>query len=89
MRSANGQDSCRTTILRSILWRYDMFDRLKAYYHHTASSSVLVHGDYVYVCTGNGRYLDSRDDTVQSVDPQPGRVPQDDGPTGETREMSR
>ncbi|MGO8747468.1 MAG: hypothetical protein ACLQNE_15900 [Thermoguttaceae bacterium] len=41
--------------LRSILWRYDMFDKLKAYYHHTASSSVLVHGDYVYVCTGNGR----------------------------------
>ena len=41
--------------LRSILWRYDMFEKLKAYYHHTASSSVLVHGDYVYVCTGNGR----------------------------------
>jgi len=40
---------------RSILWRYDMFEKLKAYYHHTASSSVLVHGDYVYVCTGNGR----------------------------------
>ena len=40
---------------RSILWRYDMFDKLKAYYHHTTSSSVLVHGDYVYVCTGNGR----------------------------------
>jgi len=41
--------------VRSILWRYDMFEKLKAYYHHTASSSVLVHGDYVYVCTGNGR----------------------------------
>jgi outer membrane protein assembly factor BamB len=41
--------------LKSILWRYDMFEKLKAYYHHTASSSVLVHGDYVYVCTGNGR----------------------------------
>ena len=41
--------------LKSILWRYDLFDKLKAYYHHTASSSVLVHGDYVYVCTGNGR----------------------------------
>jgi len=41
--------------LRSIVWRYDMFEKLKAYYHHTASSSVLVHGDYVYVCTGNGR----------------------------------
>jgi len=32
-----------------------MFEKLKAYYHHTASSSVLVHGDFVYVCTGNGR----------------------------------
>ena len=41
--------------LKSIVWRYDMPEKLKAYYHHTASSSVLVHGDYVYVCTGNGR----------------------------------
>jgi outer membrane protein assembly factor BamB len=40
---------------KSVLWRYDMVEKLKAYYHHTASSSVLVHGDYVYVCTGNGR----------------------------------
>ena len=40
---------------KSILWRYDLFEKLKAYYHHTVSSSVLVHGDYVYVCTGNGR----------------------------------
>lgn len=41
--------------LRSIVWRYDLFEKLKAYYHHTTSSSVLIHGDYVYVCTGNGR----------------------------------
>ena len=41
--------------LKSILWRYDMSEKLKAHYHHTTSSSVLVHGDYVYVCTGNGR----------------------------------
>lgn len=41
--------------LKSIVWRYDMHEKLKAYYHHTTSSSVLVHGDYVYVCTGNGR----------------------------------
>ena len=41
--------------LESIVWRYDLLERLKAHYHHTASSSVLVHGDYVYVCTGNGR----------------------------------
>jgi outer membrane protein assembly factor BamB len=41
--------------LKSIVWRYDMVEKLKAYYHHTASSSVLVHGDYIYVCTGNGR----------------------------------
>ena len=41
--------------LKSIVWRYDMWERLNAYYHHTASSSVLVHGDCVYVCTGNGR----------------------------------
>jgi hypothetical protein len=47
--------SVEQTSLRSIRWRYDMFEKLKAFYHHTASSSVLVHGDYVYVCTGNGR----------------------------------
>ena len=41
--------------LRSIVWRYDLWEKLRAYHHHTASSSVLVHGDYVYVCTGNGR----------------------------------
>ncbi|MHB8902090.1 MAG: PQQ-binding-like beta-propeller repeat protein, partial [Thermoguttaceae bacterium] len=41
--------------LKSIVWRYDMLEKLKAYYHHTASSSVLVHGDHLYVCTGNGR----------------------------------
>jgi len=41
--------------LKSIVWRYDMWAKLKAYYHHTTSSSVLVHGDYIYVCTGNGR----------------------------------
>ena len=41
--------------LQSIVWRYDMLEKLKAYYHHTVSSSVLVHGDHVYVCTGNGR----------------------------------
>ena len=41
--------------IESIAWRYDLLVQLKAYYHHTASSSVLVHGDYVYVCTGNGR----------------------------------
>jgi outer membrane protein assembly factor BamB len=41
--------------LQSILWRYDLWEKLKAYYHHTTSSSVLVHGDHVYVCTGNGR----------------------------------
>ena len=41
--------------LSSIVWRYDLWGTLNAYHHHTASSSVLVHGDYVYVCTGNGR----------------------------------
>jgi outer membrane protein assembly factor BamB len=41
--------------LKSIVWRYDMSEKLQAHYHHTTSSSVLVCGDYVYVCTGNGR----------------------------------
>lgn len=50
-----GQTRIEQISSQSILWRYDMFEKLQAYYHHTASSSVLVHGDYVYVCTGNGR----------------------------------
>ena len=54
--SAKGNKSAvEQTSLESIVWRCDMWDYLKAYYHHTASSSVLVHENYVYVCTGNGR----------------------------------
>ncbi|NLF71464.1 MAG: PQQ-binding-like beta-propeller repeat protein [Candidatus Anammoximicrobium sp.] len=49
------RDALQQASLKSILWRYDLLEKLQAYYHHTASSSVLVHGDYVYVCTGNGR----------------------------------
>ncbi len=54
-RPTEDKSSLEQLAVKSILWRYDLFEKLKAYYHHTASSSVLVHGDYVYVCTGNGR----------------------------------
>ncbi len=52
---AQDKTAVKQLSLKSIVWRYDMPDKLKSHYHHTASSSVLVHGDYVYVCTGNGR----------------------------------
>ena len=39
-----------------IVWRYDMAKELRVMQDHVASSSVLVHGDFVYACTGNGRY---------------------------------
>jgi outer membrane protein assembly factor BamB len=41
---------------RYIVWRYDMAKQLHVIQDHVASCSVLVHGDFVYVCTGNGRY---------------------------------
>lgn len=39
-----------------VLWRYDMMKILHVAQDHVASCSPLVYGDYVYVCTGNGRY---------------------------------
>lgn len=41
---------------RKVVWRYDMAKAFPIMQDHTASCSVLVHGDFVYVCTGNGRY---------------------------------
>jgi len=42
---------------KSIVWQYDLAKDLKAVQQHTAACSVLVHGDFVYVCTGNGRWM--------------------------------
>jgi len=41
---------------RHIVWRYDMAKALQVMQDHVASCSVLVHGDFVYACTGNGRF---------------------------------
>jgi outer membrane protein assembly factor BamB len=38
-----------------VLWCYDMVSELKVRPHDGSSSSVLIHGDYLYVGTGNGR----------------------------------
>jgi len=38
-----------------VLWQYDLIDSLQVNPHHAASCSVLAHGDYLYVCTGNSR----------------------------------
>jgi len=38
-----------------VVWRYEMAKILKIKQDHVASCSVLVHGDFVYVCTGNER----------------------------------
>jgi outer membrane protein assembly factor BamB len=37
-----------------IIWRYDMIKELGLWIQDAASCSVLVHGDFVYVCTANG-----------------------------------
>ncbi len=39
-----------------VVWRYNMAKAFPIMQDHVASCSVLVHGDYVYVCTGNGRF---------------------------------
>ena len=41
---------------RHIVWKYDMTEKLHVEQHHTASCSPLVLGEFVYVCTGNGRF---------------------------------
>ena len=37
-----------------ILWRFDMIDELPVWPQDAANCSVLVHGDFLYVCTSNG-----------------------------------
>ncbi|MGO8752277.1 MAG: PQQ-binding-like beta-propeller repeat protein [Thermoguttaceae bacterium] len=49
--AAAGADSARC-----VVWRYDMAKTLHVMQDHVASCSALVYGDFVYVCTGNGRY---------------------------------
>ena len=51
VRPAGGADSAR-----HVVWQYDMAENLRVMQDHAASCSPLVHGDFVYVCTGNGRF---------------------------------
>jgi outer membrane protein assembly factor BamB len=39
-----------------VVWRYNMAKTFPIMQDHVASCSVLVYGDFVYVCTGNGRF---------------------------------
>ena len=41
---------------RHIVWKYDMIAKLHVEQDHVASCSPLLLGDFVYVCTGNGRF---------------------------------
>ena len=45
---------------KHVMWRYDMAEKLQSVVDHAASCSVLVHGDFVYVCTGNGRFKNKK-----------------------------
>lgn len=38
-----------------VIWRYDMIKELKIYPHDVCGSTVLIHGDYVYALTSNGK----------------------------------
>ncbi len=37
-----------------IIWRYNLFQELDVHPHDASSCSVLIHGGFLYVCTGNG-----------------------------------
>ena len=37
-----------------IIWCFDIIDKIRVWTHDAANSSVLIHGDCLYVCTGNG-----------------------------------
>ena len=53
----NGADNPPVTVKPTdgdILWCYDMVSDLKAQPHDVSSSSPLIHGDFLYVGTGNG-----------------------------------
>jgi outer membrane protein assembly factor BamB len=45
---------------RHIVWKYDMVGKLQVVQDHAASCSPLVLGDFVYVCTGNGRFKNTK-----------------------------
>ncbi|MCX7006048.1 MAG: PQQ-binding-like beta-propeller repeat protein [Kiritimatiellaeota bacterium] len=45
---------------KHVVWRYDMEEKLHSVVDHAASCSPLVHGDVVYVCTGNGRFKNKK-----------------------------
>ena len=49
--------NAQVTPEKCVLWKYDLARELKAVQQHTASCSVLVHDKFVYVCTGNGRWM--------------------------------
>ena len=54
-QAGTGQTSVELTAADAdILWRYDLIDELGVCPHDTASCSVLVHGDLLYLSTSNG-----------------------------------
>lgn len=63
-----------------IVWSLDMIKELDVYPHDASSSSPLVVGDYVYVCTGNGLAANDKTTpnpkapTLVAVDKRTGRL---------------
>ena len=53
-----------------ILWRYDMPRELDVAPHDVASSSVLIHGDVLYVATSNGISRSREDNAKNAVNPE-------------------
>jgi len=68
-----------------IVWRFDMLAGCGAVPHDTCASTVLVHGDYVYACTGNGvdnthnRVVNPEAPSLIVLDKHTGRLVAQDG----------
>lgn len=60
-----------------VLWRYDMWDQLGVRPSDVCNCSILVHGDFLYVCTSNGV---DRDATASTHD-EFRKVPAPDAPS--------
>lgn len=41
-----------------IIWLYDMIKELNVFPHDVCGSTILMHGEFLYVCTGNGKAID-------------------------------
>ena len=49
-----GKPNWVTSDTSKVIWEFDMYEKLGVRPSNVANGTVLIHGDYAYVCTGNG-----------------------------------